>query len=279
MNGYTYSHNNPVTHSDPTGLYDPDRMEYERQQRLMNDNLGLHKPRAKPPVVINSDLKNILAAIYIRDHAATAKGDGKVTTALIQEFNSGQAVGTWQISKAADLMKRLSELLEKHRVQKMKSGKELLSEGDLKVARTEAKELWGGMNSSDVTGNVTAYVNGDDSVRKGLEGARKNIVSKQAVSDITGQKFEVTPGDRSPNPRPRQTGEPMHMKGFMKGFGIVGSAVNLSQYPVDVYNYDRKEGTRSTLEGLLDPLDITPDGEGVGGVLFDDCYTQAPPTA
>nr|WP_234543040.1 RHS repeat-associated core domain-containing protein [Streptomyces shenzhenensis] len=81
VNGYAYSHDNPVTHSDPTGLYDPDRMAYEREQkRLMNDNPGLHKPRAKPPVVVNSDLHNILAAIYIRDQGTTATGNGKVAT-------------------------------------------------------------------------------------------------------------------------------------------------------------------------------------------------------
>ncbi|MFI6617766.1 ricin-type beta-trefoil lectin domain protein [Streptomyces sp. NPDC050528] len=280
-NGYAYSHNNPVTHSDPTGLYDPDRMAYEREQkRLMNDNPGLHKPRAKPPVVVNSDLHNILAAIYIRDQATTATGNGKVATALIEEFNSGQPVGAkWHIAKAADLMKRLSELLEKNRVQKMRSGTSLLSDDDLKIAHGEAKELWTALNSNDVTGNVTTYVNGDESVRKGLEGVRKNIVSKQAVSDITGQKFEVDPRDRSPNPRPRQSGEPLRMKGFMKGFGIVGSAAALGQYPADVYNYGWKEGTRSTLESLLDPLGMVPDGEGVGCVFFNECYAEAAPMA
>ncbi|MEU9456395.1 hypothetical protein [Streptomyces sp. NPDC048277] len=161
----------------------------------------------------------------------------------------------------------------------MKSGTSLLSDDDLKIAHGEAKELWTALNSNDVTGNVTTYVNGDDSVRKGLEGVRKNIVSKQAVSDITGQRFEVDPRDRSPNPRPRQSGEPLHMKGFMKGFGIVGSAAALSQYPADVYNYGWKEGTRSTLESLLDPLDVVPDGQGVGCVFFNECYTEAAPMA
>lgn len=32
MNGYSYSHNSPVTRSDPTGLYDPDVRELERKQ-------------------------------------------------------------------------------------------------------------------------------------------------------------------------------------------------------------------------------------------------------
>ncbi|MDX3525794.1 hypothetical protein P1P75_04920 [Streptomyces sp. ID05-39B] len=32
MNGYAYSHNSPITRSDPTGLFDPDQREYERQQ-------------------------------------------------------------------------------------------------------------------------------------------------------------------------------------------------------------------------------------------------------
>ncbi|MFJ2647062.1 RHS repeat domain-containing protein [Streptomyces sp. NPDC087420] len=32
MNGYAYSHNSPITRSDPTGLYDPDQREFERQK-------------------------------------------------------------------------------------------------------------------------------------------------------------------------------------------------------------------------------------------------------
>jgi hypothetical protein len=67
------------------------------------------------------------------------------------------------------------------------------------------------------------------------------------------------------------------MKGFMKGFGIVGSAVGLAQYPEQVYNYGWKEGTRSTLEGFLDPFDIVPDGQGVGCALFSDCYAEPLP--
>ncbi|MFE5729935.1 RHS repeat domain-containing protein [Streptomyces sp. NPDC056528] len=45
MNGYAYSHSSPVTRSDPTGLYDPDVREYERQQareKKENFNLGQH---------------------------------------------------------------------------------------------------------------------------------------------------------------------------------------------------------------------------------------------
>jgi hypothetical protein len=125
---------------------------------------------------------------------------------------------------------------------------------------------------------VTKYLTEDESDGQQFRGARKNTVAKQAVSDITGQRFEVDPRDRAPNPRPRQTGEP-HMKGFMKGFGIVGSAVGLAQYPEQVYNYGWKEGTRSTLEGFLDPFDIVPDGQGVGCALFSDCYAEAAPMA
>ncbi|WP_297541284.1 hypothetical protein [Amycolatopsis sp.] len=218
-----------------------------------------------------------MESIYIRGVATTSVGNGKVTTALIQEFNTGKPVGTWHVSKAADLMRRLSALLESNRIQKMKTGKNLLSADDLGIAQSEAKELWGSLNSNDVTGKVSKYVSGNGPVKKGLEGARRNTLAAQAVSDIMGQSFEVGPRDRSPNPRPRQAGEPTRMKGFMKGFGIVGSAVVVAQAPMDIYNYGLEEGARGTLEGVVDPLDVVPDGQGVGCVFFDDCYVEAPP--
>jgi hypothetical protein len=33
------------------------------------------------------------------------------------------------------------------------------------------------------------------------------------------------------------------------------------------------------LESLLDPLDVVPDGEGVGCVFFNECYAEAAPMA
>ncbi|WP_338677871.1 polymorphic toxin-type HINT domain-containing protein [Streptomyces sp. SCSIO 30461] len=40
MNGYAYSHNSPISRSDPTGLYDPDLREYERQQAAKKKKEG-----------------------------------------------------------------------------------------------------------------------------------------------------------------------------------------------------------------------------------------------
>ncbi|MGY5010431.1 RHS repeat domain-containing protein [Streptomyces sp. 900105755] len=49
INGYAYSHNNPTTQSDPTGLYDLDRMEFERQQerKKREDEERRRKARAE----------------------------------------------------------------------------------------------------------------------------------------------------------------------------------------------------------------------------------------
>jgi hypothetical protein len=98
----------------------------------------LHKPRAKPPVVVNSDLRKILDSFYLRDVREGAKvtGDGTVTTAVIQELNTGQQVnGKWHLVKAMNLMRRLAELLDNDRLQKMHKGTDLLTEEDRKIAR------------------------------------------------------------------------------------------------------------------------------------------------
>lgn len=126
-----------------TGARAADRMEYERQRRLMNDNPGPHKPRAKPSVVVNSDLRKILDSVYLRDVREGAKvtGDGTVTTAVIQELNTGQQVnGKWHLVKGMNLMRRLAELLDNDRLQKMHKGTDLLTEEDRAGASRENLE-------------------------------------------------------------------------------------------------------------------------------------------
>lgn len=38
-------------------------------------------------------------------------------------------------------------------------------------------------------------------------------------------------------------------------------------------------GSTPRLEGLTDPLGVVPDGQGIGCLLFNDCYVKAGPMA
>ncbi|HET6354597.1 RHS repeat-associated core domain-containing protein [Streptomyces sp.] len=260
MNGYAYSNNSPITHSDPTGLWiwgSIKRLIMMKTGIGLHANPGLKKPLAKPPVVKNVEFQNILNAIYLREVRPGSKitGDGKAATAFIHELNYGKPVnGSWHVPKVPDLMNRISELLESDRKARMDTGKGILTDSEIKLARAEGKELWHAMNLKDVAGKMTSYVKANPQIEANLIGGRKNIVARQAVSDITGQDFQVHPKDRSPNPRPRQTGTPTKLGGFYKSFGIVGGVLGVAEAPALVQEYGWGVGLWETFEGILDPL-------------------------
>ncbi|MFF1309222.1 hypothetical protein, partial [Streptomyces sp. NPDC058307] len=82
--------------------------------------------------------------VYLRDAREGAKvtGDGTVTTAVIQELNTGQQVNAkWHLVKAMNLMRRLAELLDNDRLQKMHKGTDLLTEEIRKIARAQAGKI------------------------------------------------------------------------------------------------------------------------------------------
>ncbi|MEU0184618.1 ricin-type beta-trefoil lectin domain protein [Streptomyces sp. NPDC006207] len=86
MNGYAYSHNNPTTHSDPSGLYDPDLMEWKRQEeRKKQAEFNWRKMWTD-----RHDTAVMLRAVALRvwDWLHN-KGQGRVTTSRTDNYIKG----------------------------------------------------------------------------------------------------------------------------------------------------------------------------------------------
>lgn len=111
-NAYAYSHNNPVTFSDPSGL----KTDWDEEKRYGNAAPVLsQKPLARPPKVSNPRLQAVLDKLYSAYHAGvtTWVGDGTATDALLNELRTGlKTQGVFHHKDVVDLAAELSELIE-----------------------------------------------------------------------------------------------------------------------------------------------------------------------
>ncbi|MGP4050000.1 DNRLRE domain-containing protein [Streptomyces sp. 2A115] len=228
-------------------------------------NPGASKPIARKPAVANQDLDKALGQLYARDFVQDADvyGDGKTTTALIQEFNSGQKTGKlWHMQKASNAMVALSNLLEDDRRARVK-GNGLLNDADLKVAQAEAGELWNALNSKDIAGAVTKDVNANPAMLAAINTNRATVAGTLAMQELTGQDFAPA------HPLARQTpvGDPVKMRGAYKAFGIAGGVVSAAQAPSYIKSYGWGRGSWEMFKDVFDPL-------GVADSMGDDPFVD-----
>ncbi|MEV7566447.1 DNRLRE domain-containing protein [Streptomyces tanashiensis] len=220
-----------------------------------NANPGMAKPRAHMPAVENGDLKNIVEELYARDFVkdADVQGDGRTATALIQEYNTGKPVGKWHAEKASNKLKGLAGLLEQDRKARVGGGNGILSDADLKVAKSEAADLWNALNAKDVAGAATAHVQSHPETLKAITKNREDIIKSVAMSDITGQAFE----QHHPKAAPRPVGEPTKLRGGYKAFGFAGGVASVGQAPSYVRQYGWKRGAWEMFKDMVDPLGMS----------------------
>ncbi|MFC8130063.1 RHS repeat domain-containing protein [Streptomyces sp. NPDC057302] len=231
-----------------------------------NFNPGMSKPRAHVPNVANEDLRNIIGELYARKQVpdSSVTGDGRTATALIAEYNTGKPVGKWHVEKASNKLAGLADLLEKDRKARLKGGKGLLSEADLKVAGAEADGLWKALNSRDVTGAVTAHVQSSPNTLAAVRKNRKSIVNSVAMSEITGQGFE----QHHPKAAPRPVGQPTKLGGGYKAFGLAGAGVGVvAQAPSYIRQFGVAVGAWEIVKDSIDPFGFheaveSPSGSG-----------------
>ncbi|WP_369148659.1 RHS repeat-associated core domain-containing protein [Streptomyces sp. R44] len=283
MNGYAYSHNSPISRSDPTGLRDPDEYNYWSRQRqdmwagtpfppITSFIPDYNKPRAPIPVVENKALAGALAQIYAKPTAKTVTGDGKIATALLHEMDTGtQLAGTnrWHAQKGWETLNSLGDILEKNAKARAGLGKDkdLLTDAEMRLARAEAAELWNALNAPDKTGKIQTVVDGDPKMKSAMQKARNAVLKTAALSPLTGTEFEPVPFRP-----PVRKGEGSNLRGFGKAFGVAGAGVGVLSYPVDVYNYGWGEASKSAVDSLLDPLGMSESmsGYSVRCALFGD---------
>ncbi|WP_398656898.1 RHS repeat-associated core domain-containing protein [Streptomyces kanamyceticus] len=291
MHGYTYGNNNPLVYADPSGkffrsffnnIWSSIVDSAKNAVGIKNKNPGASRPKATAPTVSNKKLRGSLANLYTKDTGGRVWGDGKTSTAIIHELNTGKRLPDhnsknpnatkkqWHIDKGWAAMKGLSDILEKDRKAREtgKGAESLLNDHDLAVAKSEAKELWNALNSRDVTGNIKKLAHSDANMKSAIKKSMAGTMQNSAVKDLTGQKFEPT---KHKGPQP--VGDPTRLRGFAKSFGIAGGVTSAAQAPGYVREYGWKRGTWEMIKGMSDPFGFSkgqdpyyPEDNGGGSI-------------
>ncbi|MFF4969677.1 RHS repeat-associated core domain-containing protein [Streptomyces sp. NPDC001037] len=264
MNGYTYGNNNPLVYSDPDGKFFGFLEMFKLLKKMINyfankvpnKNPGFMQRRASAPAVSNGKLRGALQQIYPKAKAKQVFGNGKLSTALIHEFNTGKPLPSktqLHLQKGWETMNALSEILDNDRKAR-ETGKDTkktprLSDSDQKVAKAEAQELWDALNSRDVTGNINKRMNADADMKTAVKTNFDEVAKTPSVKDLTGTEFRPVP-HKSPEP----IGQPTRLRGFPKALGIVGGIVTVAQAPSYVRQYGWKEGAWEMFKDTLDPF-------------------------
>ncbi|MBO0806902.1 MAG: sugar-binding protein, partial [Actinobacteria bacterium] len=237
-NRYTFGGGNPITNIELDGHMFPGGSGVVGS--------GGNNSPAPPPQVSNQKLQRVLNDIYARPGTrGPVYESGTVYDALRQELSTGNPVGgdTYHAQKAADLFKRLSDLLEANRKALLSGKTPLLSSTERRIAMSEAKNLWQALNQRDVTGRVTTAINSTSESRQNFEGAINNARNNYVMRDITGDTFEQTPKggyervnapDQEPV-APSEPGEPGPglVGGFLESLGILNIVVPILVNPRD----------------------------------------------
>ncbi|MFJ8112248.1 RHS repeat-associated core domain-containing protein [Streptomyces sp. NPDC096132] len=267
MNGYTYGNNNPLVYADPDGKFfgflsifkAVKKAIHKLLNRVPNKNPGFMQRRASAPAVSNGKLRGALQQIYPKARAKQVFGNGKISTAIVYEFNTGEPLDghtELHVQKGWSTMKALSDVLDNDRKAR-ETGKNtqkfLLSDKDLAVAKAEAQELWDALNSRDVTGNIKKAMDGDAHMKTAIKTNFDAVMKTPAVKDLTGQDFKPATKFKGPEP----VGQPTRLRGFSRTLGIAGGVLQAAQAPSYVREYGAKRGAWEMFKDVFDPLGVS----------------------
>ncbi|MGW1471962.1 MULTISPECIES: RHS repeat-associated core domain-containing protein [Streptomyces] len=262
IHGYTYGNNNPLLNSDPDGkFFNPFQilkaLKVIRKilSKVPNRNPGFMQRRAQAPAVSNRRLQGALQQIYPKARAKKVFGNGKASTAIIHEFNTGKSLpghDELHIQKGWATMKSLSDVLDNDRKAREtgKNTKNILSAKDLAVAKSEAQELWDALNSRDVTGNIKKEMNGSDNMKAAVKKNFDAVMKTPAVKDLTGQDFKPATKFKGPEP----VGQPTRLRGFSRTLGVAGGVALAAEAPSYVSEYGWGRGAVELGKDIVDPF-------------------------
>ncbi|WP_234425413.1 RHS repeat domain-containing protein, partial [Streptomyces kebangsaanensis] len=262
IHGYTYGNNNPLLYSDPDGkLFNPfgmikalKKVVHKLLNKVPNKNPGSMRPRAQAPSVSNKKLRGALMQIYPKAPAKHVFGDGKISTAIIYEFNTGKSLPghpQLHLQNGWETMGALSEVLDRDRKAREtnKGTQHLLSDKDLAIAKAEAKELWDALNSRDVTGNIKVKMDGDANMKSAIKTNFDTVMKTAAVKDLTGREFKPTKFNG-----PQPVGQPTRLRGFSRALGVVGGVAVAAEAPSYVREYGWGAGAWEMSKDIVDPF-------------------------
>ncbi|MFD5429317.1 RHS repeat domain-containing protein [Streptomyces sp. NPDC127084] len=288
LDGYGYSHNNPITRSDPSGLYDPD----ERAYCLQNPDQceGGRFKHLKPAKALSADKdgKGRITTIYDKQgvpHHLTTKSDGVAADDALKTVNDDlRRAGLYYDPKTGNGVQYLLQ-------DDKQAGKTTLRKGapvkdadgnPVKAGTTSdfIKVTW--KNGKIVDVDTADATESSQSVAKNHGTIDNNKLKKQTNNVIFVAKdmaqaqeyaawYEGNPnvrviypaGDfdsrRTPvppppvvNAKPRAPRTPK-----ARSFGLIGGFLAVAQAPSYVREYGWGHGAWKMFEDTCDPLDLT----------------------
>ncbi|MFF5284533.1 RHS repeat-associated core domain-containing protein [Streptomyces sp. NPDC013171] len=292
LDGYGYSHNNPVTRSDPTGLYDPDEKAYCQANPDQCDGHRFKHVDESRPLTADKDGKGNITTVYDKQgvpHHTTDKPDASAAKAFDTLNDDLKRAGMYYDSKTGNGVRYLLQddsQAGKTTVRKDAPIKDL--DGNPVNAETTAdfvKITWKNgkivdVETADATESTRSVVENYGTIDKKLKyqtGTVVFVAKDMAQAAEYAAYYQGNPnvrvifpaGDfdsrRLAPPVPKAVIKPgPPLKGpkgpKVRGFGLFGPIITTIQAPGYIRQYGWVRGGWEMFKDSADPLGVT-DGQ------------------
>ncbi|MGW6394646.1 RHS repeat-associated core domain-containing protein [Streptomyces sp. NPDC055103] len=288
MDGYGYSHNNPITRSDPTGLYDPDERDYCQKNPGQCEGGKIKHVKPGKALTADTDGKGTITKVYDKQgvpHHIINKTDGPTATTAFDTMNDDlRRAGLYYDPKTGNGEMYLIQDDTNPDVKKQAPIKD--ENGNSVRAGTTAdfvKVTWRNgqivdVDSYDATGSTQAAAKARTTVDKKLREQTNNVVF--VAKDLTQAQemsalYEGDPHVRviypdgdfdsrrvfvAPAVTPATPGGSKGSKGpKVRAFGVIGGALAVAQAPSYVREYGWARGGWEMFKDSMDPLGLSDD--------------------
>ncbi|MET9888119.1 RHS repeat-associated core domain-containing protein [Streptomyces sp. NPDC006430] len=299
LDGYAYSHNNPITRSDPTGLFDPDERAYCQANPGRCDGGKLKHITPEKALTTDSDGKGNVTKVYDRQgvpHHITTKSDGPTADSALKTINDDlRRAGLYYDPKTGNGVEYLLQDDTQASPEKDNTvGKKAPvkdADGNPVKPGTTADFVKVTYKNGKIVDVATADATGSDRATSDGE-ATKTVTSKlakqadevvfvakdMAQAEDWSNHFAGNPNVRviypagnfdnrrltvAPPPTSAKPSAPKDSKGAkgpkVRSFGLIGGFLAVAQAPGYVREYGWAQGGWEMFKDSVDPLGFTND--------------------
>ncbi|QES15290.1 hypothetical protein DEJ45_24835 [Streptomyces venezuelae] len=294
LDGYGYSHNNPITSSDPSGLYDPDVRKYclaNPKQCDGPDRLKHVEPKKR--LTADKDGKGKVTKVYDGNgvpHVITDKADPSAAKALDPLNDDLRRAGMYYDPKTGNGVQYLLQddgeagksTIENNAPVKDADGRPVLPETTSDFVKVTWKNgRIESVDTVDATESTRPAAMNQGTINKKLRNQTGTVVfvaKDLAQAEDYAAHFQFNPNvrvihpgsgfdtHRTPAPTPKTAPGPNVLRGpkspkgpKARAFGILGSILAVAQAPGYISEYGWGHGSWEMLEDFCDPLNIADD--------------------
>lgn len=291
LDGYSYSHNNPITRSDPSGLFDPDEKAYcaDPATRDQCNGSRLKHIDERRKLTADRDGKNKITTVYDKQgvpHRITDKADTSGAKAFDALNDDLRRAGMYYDPKTGSGTEYLLQddgqagktTVRKDAPIKDADGKPVLPETTsdfVKVTWLNGKIV--NVETADATESKESVKVNHGTIDKKLREQTGTVVFVARDMDQAKEyaaHYQSNPNVRViypdgdfdthrtpvPPPPPRVTAKPGPPKGGkVRGVGIIGGALAVAQAPSYIRQYGWGRGAWEMFKDTVDPLNMSGD--------------------